>query len=763
MNTKLWYRKPAAEWKEGLPVGNGRLAAMVLGYPTRGRLALNHEWLWRGKNRLRDNEDRSGYLNEVRELLLSGNYEEGTRLANDAFGGKGGVSGEKGRVDPYQPAGDLWFELDHGPVADYYRQLDLDTAVVKTAYDAGGVRVLREVLAHFSLGFIMLRISSDNAPISGVFGLERQHDPECKLLHGAEDARMWMDGEFPEGIRFRVEATIRAGDGKVSVVDGKDLEVTDTNEILVFINTGTSSRGEAPSAECSRYPVPALGWDELLRRHVTAYQNLYGRLRLELPLDGREDMPTDERIKAFREGRDDPGLPLLYFNYGRYLLCSSSASAELPANLQGKWNEDLNPPWECDYHHDINLQMNYWIAEPGHLQECTAALLHHLERLVPHARKAARDLYGCDGIWIPITTDAWCRATPEAYGWAVWIGAAAWLAQHMWWHYEYGQDTDFLRERAYPFLKEVAAFYESYLIEDENGTLQILPSQSPENRFAGAGDLPVSISVSSAMDIQLAAGALSHAIKAGELLGVDPEKRERWTEMLKRLPSLKIGSHGQLLEWNEEFEEIEPGHRHMSHLVGLYPGEQISRERTPELFEAARVSVERRLAAGGGHTGWSRAWTACFFARLGEGDRAFEHLRALIGDFATDSLLDLHPPRIFQIDGNLGGAAAVLEMLLQSYHGELHFLPAVPSAWPEGKVTGLRARGGYTVNMEWKNRQLIRAGVVSLKDRTCTIKQYDRLYEIRDAGGNPVECQQDGVYIRFEMKSGRPYYVSEKQ
>jgi len=406
------------------------------------------------------------------------------------------------------------------------------------------------------------------------------------------------------------------------------------------------------------------------------------------------------------------------------------------------------------------LQMNYWIAEPAGMQRYVEALLRHIERYVPHARKAAKDLYGCRGVYYPIQTDAWGRSTPESHGWAVWIGAAAWLAQHVWWHYEYAPDLDFLRQRAYPFFKEVAAFYEDYLIEDDPGVLQIVPSQSPENRFVGGGDLPVSLGVSATMDVILARQALHYAIRSSELLGVDPEKRKQWQAMCERLPKLRIGRHGQLQEWNEDFEEVEPAHRHLSHLVGLFPGDALDPERTPDLWRAAEVSLERRLAAGGGHTGWSRAWVACLFARLGRSEEAWQHLNHLITDFATDSLLDLHPPRIFQIDGNLGGAAAVIEMLLQSYGGELHFLPALPAAWPNGRAAGLRTRGGFTVGMEWANGKLERASVKGIAAKACVIAYAPERCKVVDAAGRQVAIRRDGHRMTFETEPGEEYQLT---
>jgi alpha-L-fucosidase 2 len=330
----------------------------------------------------------------------------------------------------------------------------------------------------------------------------------------------------------------------------------------------------------------------------------------------------------------------------------------------------------------------------------------------------------------------------------------------MWWHYEYGRDIEFLRDRCYPFLKDVAEFIESYVVEDEEGALQFVPSQSPENRFVGGGDFPVTLCVSAAMDVQLAWDTLTHALRAAEILGVDPEKRATWKQMLETLPPLQIGSKGQLLEWNGEFEEAEPGHRHMSHLFAAYPGEQITPDRTPELFAAARRSLELRLEHAGGHTGWSRAWTACLFARFGDGEAAYEHLVHLITDFATNSLLDLHPPRIFQIDGNFGGTAAVLEMLLQSYHEELDFLPALPAAWPAGRIAGLRARGGYRVDIAWEENQLQEARITPIEDRICTIIARDAAMSVNKKNGETVSTETKHGKIIFQVEAGSTYVIS---
>ncbi len=758
-NEIMWYGRPATDFTDALPIGTGRLAAMVMGTTKRERIALNHEWLWKGTNRKRDNVPASRLLPEVRRLLLAGEYEAGTKAANDAFGGGGGIKGRPNRVDPYQPAGDLFIEFNHGCVNGYRRELNMATAQSTVSYTSDGKRFTRETIAHLTQDRILIRLAAGGQPFDAAVWLDRIIDPSCAVRHRASRAGLVLDGAFARGIRFRVQVAARHHGGKLAVRNNR-LEFVGVAEVILAVNIGTSAKDRDPVRECGPCAAPAASWPALLDSHRREHARHFGGMRLELPFPVPA-APTDERIAAYRHGADDPGLPLLYFNFGRYLLCASSATAELPPNLQGKWNEDLNPPWEADYHHDINLQMAYWPAEAGNLQAYTNALFTHMEQFVEHGRKAARDLYGCRGVWFPIQTDPWGRCTPEAYGWAVWIGAAPWLAQHMWWHYEYGQDRQFLARRAYPFFKEVAAFYEDYLVADASGRLQAVPSQSPENRFTLSGArFPVSIGVSSTMDVLLAREALEHAAQASEILGVDPERRGKWRAMAGRLPDLQIGKHGQLLEWNQEFVEVEPGHRHISHLYGIFPGDGITPERTPELFRAARVSLDRRLASFGGHTGWSRAWTACCFARFGEGDEAMRHVKALVTDFATASLLDLHPPRIFQIDGNFGGAAAVLEMLIQSYHEEVHLLPALPACWPEGRATGLRARGGYRVDIEWKRGRLTRATLVPLRDRMCILKTGRSRLAVRDASGQDVPVSRARGRMEFKVRKGKTYVVT---
>ncbi len=746
--------EPAENWKDGFPIGNGMLAAMVLGGIETDRLALNHEWLWRGKGRNRDTSPRHQYLKEIREYFFAGKPLEGATMANARFGGPGGISYERGRVDPYQPAGDLWIQTQH-KAEEYKRTLDLDRAVATVSYKSGGATFTRQSIAHSTLPVLAVRLCSNNGkPFKTTLSLGRIKDDECELSTSAAADSLSLAGRFPEGIRFAIEAKVITN-GKTRP-EGDKLSV-EAGEILVLLSIAVDINDGDPRKKCLEQlnSAPA-DWRKLFDSHVEAHRKMYRRVRLEIGEDS--DAPLKNRLAAVRSGKNDEGLLILYANLGRYLLISSSRPGGLPANLQGKWNEELAPPWESDLHNDINIEMNYWPAEVCGLPECTGPLFDYMERCIPFSRHMAKTLYNCRGVYMPIQTDIWSRPTPEAHGWDVWIGGAAWLAQHMWWRYEYSHDTEFLKKHAYPYFREVAQFYEDYLVTDpRNGYLVPVPSQSPENTFVG-GTWPVSLCVAATMDLELIHDVLTHAIKATEILGCDAGDAKKWNEILSKLPPLQIGRHGQLQEWMEDYEEAEPQHRHISHLFALFPGEQITLEHEPELAKAARTSLERRLSYGGAHTGWSRAWTICCWARLRNGDQSREHLRRLVVDQSTVSLLDLHPPAIFQIEGNFGAAAGVCEMLMQSHRGVIRLLPALPGAWPAGKVAGLHARGGFVVDIEWNDGSPTTAKITSKLGGPCRISHANIAKAKITCGVKPVEAKTSGEGLsEFQTAAGKEY------
>ena len=730
---KLWYDQPAESWEEALPVGNGRLGAMVFGGITTEHIQFNEETLWTGAPNDYAHIGAYKYLNQIRQLLLDGKQDEAHTLGMKEF------MSIPLRQREYQPFGDLYLEFPgHEIYTNYHRELDIENAVIKTSYESGGVNYSREVIASQPDQVIAIHLQSHQEKVLEFTArLDAEHE-EHTIITGEHSQTLHV--AVKDGILKGTAMMMVDTDGTISSEDGL-IHITKAGFATIYLSASTNyisyndvSKDPSPVLDSIFEKLKDRAYEKVKALHTSDYRNLFDRFVLDFGNNLRDSLPTDQRIQMFSQSPDDPQLLALYTQYGRYLLISSSRPGTQPANLQGIWNKDLKPAWGSKYTININTEMNYWPAEVTNLTECTEPLHRMIGECAETGTKVAREHYNCDGWVIHHNTDIWRGAAPiNNSNHGMWVSGSGWLVHHLWEHYLFTRDQSFLQDKAYPLMKSAALFYSQYLMEDPStGWLISTPSNSPENGGMVSGPT---------MDHQIIRSLFNACIEASAVLDRDQQFASELEVLSARIAPNQVGKYGQLQEWMQDVDDPENKHRHVSHLWGIHPAKDINWETSPELMEAARQSL---LFRGDDGTGWSLAWKINFWSRLLDGDHTYELIKMIFrpvssskttvrGGGSYANLFDAHPP--FQIDGNFGAAAGMVEMLIQSHLSTIDILPALPSVLPEGSISGVCARGGFELSFSWTEGKLSQLEVLSKAGTPCKLRYKDQTVEIATAPG----------------------------